>query len=269
MTRDNETIPADPQAQRRDIDPRVLSVAAGRPPHERFIIIGMAYAMPPDMLNVALNESNPGGPDFTEVVADRPLHWWLGKSREQIQRETSDTEKTDAVVAAMEKRGMQVTAQPVGRDQAEITEDRQRAPVTLPRRPEPARPEDERPAPGPTTTEPTFGNDQIPFSELRGLSDEELRANEGIGDAAILEIRRLEGEALRRDMDAANGPQAQADRNEAIRRAAGSASGIGRPTGPTRSAGGAAGAAPAGTGGTAATATGPAGGATGTGEQQP
>lgn len=210
------------------LNPRVRGLMAGRPVHERFIIAGLSAIMGPEVLNVILNDVRPAAPDLSRVVQGQRLHWWVGKSREQIKRELPDDANVDEVIAALMEAGYeQVPEQPIVRDPAELADDRSRSALVLPRiptappgpdapRPQRAADSVEQPAPAPVT-EPTFGDEQLAFSEVRGMSDSELRQIPGVSTNAIREIRRLELQYADREAAAMRNETAVKERNEALR----------------------------------------------------
>lgn len=185
---------------------RVAEIYRGRPAHEVFMATAFANNMDNDQLRQLLDSVSPSGEmDFNRQLAGRPVHHWLGKSAQQIHNETQDADKTDEVIAGITEMGGHVAnVQPVITD-ADRANERMFSRYLGPRRPIPVDPEklpdtqdggELEPAESP---EPTFGNDRIPFSELRGKTNEQLREIPGIGSQAIERIRQLEMEAARQE----------------------------------------------------------------------
>lgn len=186
------------------IDPRVRNLMQGQTPAMRFILAGLVLSMGAEQSRALLDaiEPNAVGDLNTRIEATgKPLHHYLGKTREQIQRELDgDDEKVDAVVQALRDSGRplpeDVEAQPLPETMTGVGSPRVGSPgddAEAQRLDEAARAGGGRPIgnEGMATREPTFGRDQIPFSELSALSDAELRQVEGIDDAQIAEINRL------------------------------------------------------------------------------
>lgn len=170
------------------IDPRIINLARGRAPFDRFMIFAFAMNMPPEAIDAVFGELDPQGVDFARQVEGKPLMHWLGKSREQIGKEMdNDDERIENVLAQFQNspHGQYAGEENVGRTQGEITEHRQNIGNAGPIAP-PLKFLDAE------NNEPVFGKDQIPVSELFGKTDADLLEIEGIGKKTVNRIRELQ-----------------------------------------------------------------------------
>jgi hypothetical protein len=214
-------------AERANLMNRVMELYRGKPPSEMFTAVGFANQMDTDDLRDLLNMVSDTGPiDYNAKYAGKPVSHWLGKSVEQIHRELGDSDKTSAVVEGLRSMNLQVPGVTPVMTTADIAEDRQRTTYLGPRRPLGPQEGEELPETQDggelevaEYAEPRFGNDQIPFSKLRGQPDDELRKNPGIGTNAIVEIRRLEMESAQREAEQSRTDQGREEMQEAIQRA--------------------------------------------------
>lgn len=167
----------------KKIDPRVSALALNRAPYERFIILMFGVMASPEVLNAVLAEIVPQGIDYTREAEGKSLHHWLGKSRDQIAKELDgDKAKVENVVDALAEVGVDVQngeKKSVRRKSKRESEGEGERPARGENRP--ARRAEQ---------EPSFGNDQIPLSELPE-SDEDILKIPGIGEATLAEIKKL------------------------------------------------------------------------------
>jgi hypothetical protein len=206
-------------------DPRMRNLVAGRTPYEQFMLAAQVSNMEPEQAKALLDFVRPAGIDYTREVGGRALSWWLGKSRDQIAREVP-ADKLDSLIGDLTEAGINVPDTLPERTAADIAEDRSRSNVIIPRRPMPRDEGAELPKRSadsedddPPVLDETFGENQTPFSQLRGKTEQELR-DAGIGTAGIRRIRELEVQAMEREDQASRLERARAAEDEAERLAA-------------------------------------------------
>jgi hypothetical protein len=174
---------------------RIAQIMRGRPVHERLQIALMAAvaeaAHGPDGLNAIVDQVQPSGADFSAQVGGKPLHFYLGKSEAQIRAQAGD--HADEVLSALEDRQIEVPERVTTRTGFEESEDRAQRGVRYPSAPHPDSPfAGGIPLGANAQTEPTFGDEQTPASELWGMSNEELLSQPGISQPALQQIRQLQ-----------------------------------------------------------------------------
>jgi hypothetical protein len=209
-------------AEDLEVDPRVRTLVIGGSPRDRFIIVALSLAMPKDVLDRVLSEAGIAGGSPTELTADvagKPFHHWMGKTREDVERELTDNppavpegedevavdEHVDAIEQAFTDRGLKLFTQDEVRKQAE--QESTEPPPTIPVPPANAPPGnaggsappavDDAGKPAVATPnandqgsqEPTYGEDQVPLSEAAGMTDDQLLSLTGIGPATVTKIR--------------------------------------------------------------------------------
>src|SRR5438045_2380163 len=165
---------------------QIQAVMRGRPPHERLQIALMASLVSQthgeDGLQEIINSVLPSGADYNAVVAGKPLHYYLGKTQAQIKEQAGDD--APEVLKALEDRGMQVPDALHTQTAFNETEDRAARNVRLPSAPHPELSQGAAIGAG-AQVEPTFGDEQMPASELWGMDDAELAQQPGISQASI------------------------------------------------------------------------------------
>lgn len=180
-------------------DPRIANMFANESPAIRFIAAALAMALGPAKTSKLIDQFSPRDIDWTEVVAGAPMHHWNGKTRSQVVKQVGE-EGADKVAEALKKRELKFPEPPKATesDSAEPGGEEEQFPGDeIP----PAGTSESKPAaaipPAPQTQEsaPPEGERVFagyPYSELRGKTDDELRAMPNIGDRTIAAIREFE-----------------------------------------------------------------------------
>lgn len=159
---------------------RVRSLFQGQPDAMKFIAFTLVAVMSAEATESILNELRGETTDLEKPVRElgnRPLRHFVNKTRKQLIDEFGSEESADKAIAALSAAGLQVSDIAKLPAPAEETENRAKR--------------IRRSAAKKAATEPTFGNDQFPASELWDLTDEELKNVEGISGEDIAELRRL------------------------------------------------------------------------------
>jgi hypothetical protein len=132
------------------------------------------------------------GADLNEVIGGAPLHSWIGKTKQQIEKQIRDTgaedadEQIESVFTALEDAGFGGALDP-NSTKAETAA----RTVTNTNQINPG---------GGGANEPVFGDEQIPLSELPNDYDSLIKI-EGIGDVTankVLDLKERNGVAVTR-----------------------------------------------------------------------
>jgi hypothetical protein len=193
-------------------DPRISQLFANESPAIQFIAAGISALLGPKKSEALMSDFAPRGIDWTEVVGGKPMHYWNGKTRQQIADEAGE-ETADKVGDALQARGIdfpEAMEKSARRDTVEgggggeggddPEAERLRAAAANadkfpgPGVPSASGPQGQRINPPAAEHggegEPTFGG--YPYSELAGKSDAELLATPNIGEKTIQAIRSYE-----------------------------------------------------------------------------
>lgn len=179
------------------LDPRISAMSQGQPPLIQFIAAALCSLLGKSETDKLIDQYAPRDIDWTEKVAGHPMHWWNGKTRDQIMQQLK-TEPGDAkkrlseIEDALDARGLQFPEDYAKEHPEEFPGDNIRMAGEGDDKGDGDIVEGDEGEPDNSAPSEETKFAGYPYSELRGKSDQELLAMQNVGERTIAKIREFE-----------------------------------------------------------------------------